>query len=43
MLFRSAPAVGLVAKVRAWFRTKQAKVRIPTAPKNLDTTQVPVP
>ena len=39
----SAPAVGLAAKVKAWIKREQRKVRTPKAPKDLRTTQVPVP
>ena len=40
---KAAPAVGLAAKVKAWIKREQRKVRTPKAPKDLRTTQVPVP
>ena len=40
---KAVPAVGIAARVKAWIKKEQAKVRTPKAPKDLKTTQVPVP
>ena len=40
---KAAPAVGIAAKVKAWIKKEQGKVKTPKAPKDLKTTQVPVP
>ncbi|MEY3362112.1 MAG: hypothetical protein RL531_1831 [Actinomycetota bacterium] len=40
---KAAPAVGIAARVKAWIKREQGKVRTPKAPKDLRTTQVPVP
>jgi hypothetical protein len=40
---KAVAAVGIAAKVKAWIKREQAKVRTPKAPKDLRTTKVPVP